>query len=68
MTAFLGGQIKYSFFPKKGIQRTNILRLSNLKALSKVKHHLVISLKVNDITTLGSRDNIGNVTLTAQGA
>ena len=35
------------FFPKKGIQNTNILCLSNSKAPSKVKPHLLTSCKVN---------------------
>ena len=77
MTAFLHGQskifLKYSFFPKKGIQRTNILRLSNSKAQSKVKRHLLTSLKldvikVNDITKREPHDGNGNATLMAPGA
>ena len=62
------GGVKYSFFPEKGIQRTNILRLSNSKAQSKVKHHLLRSYKVNDITKHAPHDDNGNVTLMAPGA
>ena len=62
------GRVKYSFFPKKGIQKTNILRLSNSKAPSKVKYHLLTSYKVNDVTKRAPRDNNGNVMLMAQGA
>ena len=58
----------FIFFQKKGIERTDILRLSNSKASSKVKHHLLTSLKVNDITKRASHKDICNVKLTAQGA
>ena len=62
------GWVKYSFFPKKGIQRTNILRLSNAKGPSKVKRHYLTSLKVNDVIELVSNEDIANEMLTAQGA
>ena len=35
------GRVKYSFIPKKDNQKTNILRLSNLKAPSKDKRYLL---------------------------
>ena len=56
------------FLQKKGIQRTNMLRLSNPKAPSKVKHHLLPSYTVNDVTKRAPCDDNGNVTLMAQGA
>ena len=69
MTAFLHGQSKkYSFFPKKGIQRSNILRLNNSKASSNVKRHLPTSYKVNDFTKGAACDDNGNVALMALGA
>ena len=55
------GRVKYSFFPKKGIQNTNILRLSNSKAPSKVKRHLLTSYKVNDFTKRQPCEDNGNV-------
>ena len=45
------GRAKYSLSPKKGIQNTNILRASNVKTPSKVKHHLLTSLNVNKCLT-----------------
>ena len=62
------GRVKYSFFPKIGIQRTNILRISNSKAPSKVKRHFLTSYNVNDVTQRAPRDDNGNMTLMAQGA
>ena len=62
------GRGTYSYSLKKSIQRTCILPLSNSKTLRKVTHLLMTSLKINDVTKLGSWDAIGNVTLTAQGA
>ena len=50
---------------------TNILRLSNQKAPSKVKHYilyLLTSYNVNDVTERAPRDENGNVTLVAQRA
>ena len=46
------------FFLTKDIQRTNILRLRNSKAQSKVKRHLLTSYKVNDVTKRASRDDM----------
>ena len=62
------GQVKYSLIPKKDFQRTNTLRLSNSKALSKVKGYLLTSYNINDITEHAPCDNNDNVTLMAQGA
>ena len=62
------GRVKYSFFPKTDIQRTNILRLSNSKAPSKGKVFLLMSYNVNDVTERASCDDNCNVTLMAQGA
>ena len=62
------GRVKYSFIPKKDTLRTNILRLSNLKAPSKVKRYLLTSYNVNDVTERAPRDKNGKVTLMAQGA
>ena len=61
------GRVKYSFIPKKDIQRTNKLRLSNSKAPSKGKRYLLTSYNVNDATKRAPRDDNGNVTLMAQG-
>ena len=57
VTAFLHGQSKIFIFSEERlrIQRTNILRLSNSKTLSKVKRHLLTSLKYNDVTVPASR-------------
>ena len=55
------GRVKCPFSPKKGIQSMDILCLSNSKAPSKVKHHLLISLKVSDITELESRDDANGI-------
>ena len=44
-----------------------MLRLSNPKAPSKVKHHLLPSYTVNDVTKRAPCDDNGNVTLMAQG-
>ena len=62
------GRVKYSFFPKKGNQRTNILHISNSKAPCKVKRHILASYIVNDVTERAPRDYSGNVTLMAKGA
>ena len=62
------GRVKYSFFPKKDIQRTNILGLSNSKAPSKGKPYLMTSYNVNDMTECAPRDVNGDATLMAQGA
>ena len=62
------GSVKYSFIPKKDTLRTNILRLGNPKAPSKVKRYLLTSYNVNDVTERAPRDENGNVTLMAQGA
>ena len=62
------GRAKYSFSPRKGIQRANVLRLSNSETLSKVKSHLLTSLKGNVVPIHVPCANIGNVTPTAQGA
>ena len=68
MTAFLHGQSKIFSFPKKDIQRTNILRSSNSKAPSNGKPYLLTSYNVDDITERAPCDDNGNVTLMAQGA
>ena len=52
------GRAKYSFSPRKDIQRTKILRLSNTENLSKVKRHLFTSLKGNNVTIREPRANI----------
>ena len=62
------GSVKYSFIPKKDIQRTNTLRLSNSKAPSKGKRYLLTSYNVNDVTERALCNGNGNVTLMAQGA
>ena len=62
------GRVKYSFFPKKDIQRANILRLSNSKPPSKDKRFLLTSYNVNDVTERAPRDDNGNVKLMTQGA
>ena len=62
------GRVKYSFFPKRDIQRTNILLLSSSKAPSKAKRNLLTSYNVDDVTELAPRDDNGNVTLMTQGA
>ena len=63
------GRVKYSFFPKKGYAK-NWYIVPNLRAPSKIKRHLLTSLKVNDVrlTKLVSCDDIGNMMLTAQEA
>ena len=61
------GRVKYFFIPKKDIQRTNKLRLSNSKAPSKGKRYLLTSYNVNDVTECAPRDDNDNVTLMAQG-
>ena len=43
-----------------------ILHLCNSKTPSKVKRHILTSLKVNDVITIASCHNIGKVVLTAQ--
>ena len=60
------GRVKYSFFPKYNIQRTNILRLSNSKTPSKGKRYLLTSYNVNYVTERAPRDDNGYVTLKAQ--
>ena len=62
------GREKYSLFPKKDIQRANILRQSNLKVPSKGKRYLLMSYNINDVTEGAPRDDNDNVTLMAQGA
>ena len=71
MTAFLHGQSKILFFfQKKGIQRTNILRLSNSKAPSKGTRYmdLLTTYNVDTVTDRAPPDDDGNVKLMAQGA
>ena len=60
------GRVKY--FPKKDIQRTNVLCLSNSKAPSNDKRYLLTSFNVDDVTERAACDDNGNVTLMAQGA
>ena len=60
-------RVKYTFIPKKDIQRTNKLRLSNSKAPSKGKRYLLTPYNVNDVTERVPRDDNGNVALMAQG-
>ena len=60
------GRVKYSFFPKNDIQRTNILRLSNSKTPSKGKRYVLTSYNVNYVTERAPRGDNGNVTLKAQ--
>ena len=68
VTAFLHGQSKIFYFPKKRYSKTNILRLSNSKAPNKGKPYLLPSYNVNDVTESAPRDdNFCNVTLMAQG-
>ena len=62
------GRVKYSFIPKQDTLRTNILRLGNQKAPGKVKHYLLTSYNVNDVTERAPRNENGNVKLMAQGA
>ena len=62
------GKVKYSFIPKKDIQRTNLLRLSDSKVSNKGKRYLLTSYNINDVTERASRDDNGNVTLMAQRA
>ena len=66
VTASLHGQSKIIMFPKKGIHRSNILRLSKSKAPSKVKRHSLTSYQVNEVTKRAPRDDSVNVTLMAQ--
>ena len=61
------GRVKYSFNPKKDIQRTNKLRLSNSNAPSKGKRYLLTSYNVNDVTERAPCDENVNVMLMAQG-
>ena len=68
VTAFLHGQSKIFFIPKKDNQRTNILRLSNSKAPNKDKRYFLTSYNVNDVTERAPRDDKGNVTLIEWGA
>ena len=60
------GRVKYSFYPKNDIQRTNILRPSISKTPSKGKHYLLISYNVIDVTIHAPCDDNGNVMLIAQ--
>ena len=62
------GIVKYSFLPKKDIQRINILSLSYAKAPSKDKRYLLTSYNVNDVTARAPLDDNGNAMLKAQGA
>ena len=66
VTAFLHGQSKILFFSKKDMQKTHILRLSNLKAPSKGKHYILTSYKVNDVTERAPCDDNDNVRLMTQ--
>ena len=68
MTDFLHGQSKIFFIPKKDIQRTKKLRLSNSKAPTKDKRYLLTSYKDNEVIERAPRETNGNVTLMAQGA
>ena len=73
MTAWLRsyiGTVKYPFFfPKKVIQRTNILSLvRNSKSPSKVKCHLLTPFKIIEVTKRAPLDDYVNVMLMAQGA
>ena len=52
-------RVKYSFFLKKDIQRTNILHLSNSKTPSKGKRYLLTSYNVDDVTECAPRDDNG---------
>ena len=61
------GRVKYSFIPKKDIQRTSLLRLSNSKVSNKGKRYLLTSYNVNDVTEHAPHDNNGNVKLMTQG-
>ena len=61
------GRVKYSFIPKKDIQRTYKLRLCNSKAPSKATRHLLTSYNVYDVTERAPHDDYGNVTLMAKG-
>ena len=67
MTAFLHGQSKIFLIPKKDIQRTNILHLSNSKVPSKDKRYLLKSYNVYDVTESAPRDDSGSAALMAQG-
>ena len=62
------GRVKYTFIPKKDIQRTNKLRLCNSKAPTKGKRYLLTSYNVNDVTERALCDDNGNVRLMAQRA
>ena len=62
------GSVKYSFFSKKDIQRTNILRLSNSKAPIKGKRYLLTSHNIDDFIKCAPSDDNGYVTQMAQGA
>ena len=61
------GRVKYSFIPKRDIQRANKLRLSDSKARSKGKRYLLTSYNVYDVIQRAPRDDNGNVPLMAQG-
>ena len=60
------GRLKFSFFQKNDIQRTNILRLCTSKTPSNGKRYLLTSYNVNDVTERASRDDNGNVALMTQ--
>ena len=61
------GRVKYSFKPKKDIQRTSLLRFSNSKVSNKGKRYILTTNNVNDVTEHALRDDNGNVTLMTQG-
>ena len=62
------GRVKYSFFKKKDIQRSNILHPIKSKAPSKGNCYLLTSYNVDDVTESAPCDDNGNVRLMAQGA
>ena len=62
------GRVKYSFFPKKDIQGTNILRFSKSKAPIMGKRYLLTSYNVKEVTKRAPRGDNGNVTLMGRGA
>ena len=68
VTVFIQGQSKIFFFPKKDIQRTNILRPSNSKVPSNGNRYLLTLYNVDDVTEHAPLDDNGHVRLMAQGA
>ena len=62
------GRVKYSFFPKKDIHRTNTLRLSISKAPSMGTRYLLTSYNVNDVNERAPHGDNGNVSLMAREA